>query len=248
MPATSKLSLFWKRRALVVTSILFSLSGGIFASPYVWPTLIAGPTADQAISTTTIAYRDQIQSSRVAEHEDEQTIVGAWFLADRKAMEQSKEQVLSIEVQYPRSMRLNETPTVDFTLAAKEGSYSRNLFIKLSSAGFKIDPESPLELNSNVLPVHRSWTISPNSEGKHTLVLTVSKPAAVGFASLNDTPVRPEETFKLPITVYAIYGIPLWMVNSLGALAALGGTAVAWGPFAAWLYQKKSPIRLPNGF
>jgi hypothetical protein len=158
--------------------------------------------------------------------------------SDRPAIE---EQVLSIDVKYPRSMRLNETPTVDFTLSAEEGSFIRNLFIKLSSAGFKIDPETPLELNSNILPIRQTWTISPNSEGKHTLILSVSKPSVVGFAQLNDQPVRPEQTFKLPITVYTIYGVPLWMVNTLGAAAAVGGTAVAWGPLAAWLYRRRLP-------
>jgi hypothetical protein len=148
--------------------------------------------------------------------------------------------VLSIDIQYSQSMRLNETPTVDLALSAEEGSYSNTLLIKLSSSGFKIDPETPLEVSSDALPIRRSWTISPNSEGKHTLVLSFSKPTAVGLAKLNDAPVRPEEAFKLPITVYTIYGIPLWMVNTLGALAALGGTAVAWGPFAAWLYERQA--------
>jgi hypothetical protein len=46
------------------------------------------------------------------------------------------------------------------------------------------------------------------------LVLSFSKPTAVGLAKVNDAPVRPEEAFKLPITVYTIYGIPLWMVNN----------------------------------
>jgi hypothetical protein len=122
----------------------------------------------------------------------------------------------------------------------RQQSYSNTLLIKLSSSGFKIDPETPLEVSSDALPIRRSWTISPNSEGKHTLVLSFSKPTAVGLAKLNDAPVRPEEAFKLSITVYTIYGIPLWMVNTLGALAALGGTAVAWGPFAAWLYERQA--------
>jgi hypothetical protein len=231
MPATSKLSVLQERRPLA-TIILLLLSAFIFAAPYAWPKLIAGPAANQATSTTTIAIRDQLKPNP----EDEETLMGAWFLAEPK-------QVLSIDIRYPQSMRLNETPTVDFTLSAEEGSNNRTLFIKLSSAGFKIDPETLLEVNSDALPVRRSWTISPNSEGKHTLVLSVSKPTAVGFAKLNNTLVRPEETFKLPITVYTIYGIPLWMVNSLGALAALGGTVVAWGPFAAWFYGRKSPVR-----
>jgi hypothetical protein len=246
MLTASKLSIFRGRRAFAAITLL-SLSACLFATPYVWPKLIAGPTAIEATSTTTIALREPIpphgKPSRLADSEDLLPLTGAWFVAEPTHSDPpaNEEQVLSIDIKYPRSMRLNETPTVDFTLSAEEGSYIRNLFIKLSSAGFKIDPETPLELNSDVLPIRQTWTISPNSEGKHTLVLSVSKPSAVGFAQLNNQPVRPEQTFKLPVTVYTIYGFPLWMVNTLGAVAALGGTAVAWGPLAAWLYRRKSP-------
>jgi hypothetical protein len=237
MPATSKLSILQKRRTPVII-ILLALSALIFATPYVWPKLIAGPAARDSASTTTIAIGELDNS-----------LVGGLFVAEpnytdpQLRKQATKEQVLSIDIHYPQSMRLNETPTVDLSLSAEEESYNSTLFIKLSSAGFKIDPETPLEVNGKALPMRQSWTISPSSEGKHTLVLSFSKPTAVGLAKLNDTPVQPEETFKLPITVYTIYGIPLWMVNTLGALAALGGTAVAWGPFAAWLYERKSPAR-----
>jgi hypothetical protein len=229
MPA--KLSVV-QGRGPAATVILLSLSAFIFATPYVWPKLIAGPAANEATSTTTIAYRDQ-------PNPEEETLIGAWLLAEPTSPPDA-EQVLSIDIRYPKSMRLNETPTVDSILSAEGRTDNRTFFIKLSSSGFKVDPETAVKVNSDALPIRQSWTISPNSEGKHTLVLSVSKPTAVGFAKLNDTPVRPVETFKLPITVYTIYGVPLWMVNSLGALAALGGTAVAWGPFAAWLYERKS--------
>jgi hypothetical protein len=160
MLVTSKLSTFRERRALA-TIILLPLSAFIFATPYVWPNLVAGPPANEATSTTTIALRNQIQL-----HGDSPPLAGGWFVADLPDRESSiEEQVLSIDIKYPRSMRLNETPTVDFTMSAKEGSYNRTLFIKLSSAGFKIDPETPLEMNSNALPTHQTWTISPNSEG-----------------------------------------------------------------------------------
>jgi hypothetical protein len=77
MPATSKVSVLNKRRAPAII-ILLILSALIFATPYVWPKLIAGPAAKEATLTTTIAIRDQL----LPHPEDENSLVGAWFVAE----------------------------------------------------------------------------------------------------------------------------------------------------------------------
>jgi hypothetical protein len=118
-----------------------------------------------------------------------------------------------------------------------EHARNADYIIQLNSAGFKIDPAGAVEFKNPRLPIHQTWSISANSEGKHTLVLSlrIDSNDRLGFAELNNTPVAPEETYKLPITVYTIYGVPLWVANTLGSIVGLGGFVLAWHPIAAWL-------------
>lgn len=138
--------------------------------------------------------------------------------------------VLSIDIQYSQSMRLNETPTVDLALSAEEGSYSNTLLIKLSSSGFKIDPETPLEVSSDALPIRRSWTsrlelFKTNSCG----ACQIERCTCTARGSVQAADHRLHYLWDSPVDG-----------EQLGALAALGGTAVAWGPFAAWLYERQA--------
>lgn len=179
---------------------------------------------------------------------------------------------------YPRYLRENQTGVVALTyerfldtpksysdpkdiIRTELRSLDKDVIARLSSSGFKVSPEDAIKRNKGQsLPAIFKWTITPEKEGYHPLVLDVSELLLYTSPKARDelttqfvlngavTPLRDEGIVDLPVQVDTRWGIPQTWVTIASAVVGFAGFLIGYPVFVEWLKrwlgfdQKSSPV------
>lgn len=169
---------------------------------------------------------------------------------------------------YPKRLRENETGVVMLryerqldrrmgyaasspTVTTDVRRSDRELSAELTSSGFKIAPASTAKREPGAtLPLVIKWTITPEKEGQHAVVLNVgdmllrtmpkSRDQLTTDFLLNGTaaPMRDEGVIDLPITVTTQWGVSQVVVTLVSGLFALLAFIVSYPVLVEWLKRR----------
>jgi hypothetical protein len=182
--------------------------------------------------------------------------------------EPSPVQRVRLTFTYPERLRENETGVVTLRyerVQEQRKGYAasspiittalqisdREITAELASSGFKIAPASAVKREKGVsLPLVIKWTITPEKEGQHALVLDVSDMFLRAMPKSNDQVttdfmlngaqalMRDEGVVDLPIKVTTQWGVSQIAVSLVSGFFALLAFVVSYPVLVAWLKRR----------
>lgn len=174
-------------------------------------------------------------------------------------------QNIKLTFSYPPRLRENETGVVSLTyerFVDTKKSYSEtsplvrttvavldaDTTAQVSSSGFKIAPDGTVKREKGArFPIVFKWTITPEHEGDHAIILDVSQLLLFASPKRGDrlttdfvkngslVPLEDDGLVDLPVAVRTPWGVTQVEANIASGILAVGAFAVSYPIFIEWL-------------